>query len=132
MDLAFEARDVIGDGFVGQEKRCKTPVFAPEETSTTWLFEESSRDVPCLIIRSRRDTASHENDLGLHVHFLARGENRTIGDNEVLRYPGVGYHDKELVSKSHGVKWTEFLGPVIQSQFWVPREEREGAYANRW
>ena len=84
-------------------------------------------NVPGLIVGSSSDTAADEDDLGLHEHLLARGEDGAVGDDEVLDDLRVGDDAEELVTEPHRVERAELLCPFVEHELRVVAQEGEGA-----
>lgn len=83
--------------------------------------------IPGLIVRSGGDSTTDEDDLGLHEHLLAGGEDGAVGDDEVLDDLWVGHDDEQLVAEPHGEHGAKLLGPLVQNDFGVVAQERERA-----
>ena len=85
---------------------------------------------PGLIVGSGSDTATDEDDLRLHEHLLARGEDGAVGDHEILDDLRVGDDAEELVTEPHRIERAEFLGPFVERQLSVVGQEGERAYSD--
>lgn len=57
-----------------------------------------SESAPCIVVSGPGDTSIDQDSLSLDEHVLTRGEDRSVGNHDVLDDMRIGEDDKALVS----------------------------------
>ena len=79
--------------------------------------------IPSIIVLRCGDSSASENGLVFHKVLFAAGEDRAVGDKQILHHLRVGDDDEELIAHEDGEKWTILLRPLVQGSFRVFAKE---------
>ena len=88
-----------------------------------------SPNSPRVVVRRCGDGPTAEYRLVLHEVQSATGEDRAVGDQQVLGNASIRNHDKELIAHPDREEWSISLSPGAQSALGVPTEE---GVAKQW
>ena len=134
MGFIIENRGVTLDGLWGEKLHGDPAVLPPGRAEPSHLMFRTSNlsptpNSPRIVVRCCGDGPTTKYRLVLHEVQSSTGEDRAVGNQQVLGNASIRNHDKELIAHPDRDEWPIRLSPGAQSALGVPTED---SVTKRW